>query len=796
MDNKKRRHSSFLREGYDPIGEHDKGTEIKNQEKTKEEEMEEADQVELTAAHDFKKDAATEAEMQDRHSERLRFSEMATSYGAFAPIRSRGSILRRAHHQCMTMDESFGSHERRQHRDSTTSFGPCGNEFSFLRKKDSIGSYPSLSSQDRQSKKYRRKQSVLSITVSQGSEGGGNRNFTEFEDPNSPPPRRKRGDSVCSIGSVGGPLLKPSLMATGIMFSQCQKQKQWLMAIHASHPDEVVPMLKKPVLFVDEGGNLTKEAVVSWIKENLLLVLTILGVICGIGFGALARRFEYTADHVMLVSFPGEIMMRMLKMLILPLIISSIITGLSCLDTGSSGKMGSCALGYYFSTTILAACLGITMVTTIHPGDPSILVGGTQTSKGNAEEPQILDALLDIVRNMFPDNLVMASFSSTKTVYKKVKPTVRQTNETLEALNATFLNGTAINSTIVEDKYVRSLVHSDGMNVMGLIVFCVVFGSLIGQMQQGKLMVDFFIILNDVVMKMVELIMWYSPFGIMSLVVGQIMSIEDLRETAQMLGLYMMTVICGLFIHAILTLPTIYFLFTRKNPATFFKGMVQAWITALGTGSSSATLPITFRCLEENNKIDKRVTRFVLPVGATINMDGTALYEAVGSIFIAQMYGIHLGPGQLVTVSLTSTLASIGAASIPSAGLVTMLLVLTALGLPTENASLIFAVDWILDRVRTSINVLGDAFGAGIVAHLCREELERMGPAQPSIEMLDRVESGMIPTHSPSAPSPQPMLASPIQGPPKDLLPGSDKGNGQLPLGEHQQRSPNSETQI
>ncbi|XP_037783057.1 excitatory amino acid transporter-like [Penaeus monodon] len=541
--------------------------------------------------------------------------------------------------------------------------------------------------------------------------------------------------------------------------------------------------------------------VASWMKENLLLMLTVLGVVFGIAIGAMARMVEYSEDTVMLVAFPGEIMMRMLKMLILPLIISSIITGLSCLDTGSSGKMGSRALCYYFSTTILAAVLGITMVTTIHPGDPSILVGGSRPSKEPAEEPQILDALLDIIRNMFPDNLVMASFSSTKTIYKKVEATVVRANETLDAVNGT-MNGT-MNGTATEDKYVRSLINSEGTNVMGMIVFCVAFGSLIGQMQQGKLMVDFFIILNDVVMKMVELIMWYSPFGIMCLVIGQIMSIEDLRETAQMLGLYMLTVICGLFVHAVITLPMIYFLVTRKNPATFFRGMVQAWITALGTGSSSATLPITFRCLEENNKVDKRVTRFVLPVGATINMDGTALYEAVGSIFIAQMYDKHWGPGRASFnaiapfFSLTSTLASIGAASIPSAGLVTMLLVLTALGLPTENVSLIFAVDWILDRVRTSINVLGDAFGAAIVEHLCKEELERMGPAQPSIEMLDRVESGMIPTHTPMAASPQPTLASPIQGgPPKDLVAMADKGNGQLSWGNNPDKSPNSETQI
>ncbi|XP_063872264.1 excitatory amino acid transporter-like isoform X2 [Scylla paramamosain] len=537
----------------------------------------------------------------------------------------------------------------------------------------------------------------------------------------------------------------------------------------------------------------------SWVKENLLLVMTILGVVLGVLAGAFARTLEYSSQTVMLVSFPGEIMMRMLKMLILPLIISSIITGLSCLDTGSSGKMGSRALCYYFSTTILAASLGITMVTSIHPGDPSILVGESQQTlkEKSEEEPQVLDALLDIVRNMFPDNLVMASFSSTKTVYKEVH-VAPKLNETLELLNETMrslLNDTTLNDTSPQTKYERSLTSSEGTNVMGMIVFCVAFGSLIGRMPQGKLMVDFFIILNDVVMKMVELIMWYSPFGIMSLVIGQIMSIEDLRETAQMLGLYMLTVIAGLFVHAMFTLPLMYFMVTRKNPATFFKGMVQAWITALGTGSSSATLPITFRCLEENNKIDKRVTRFVLPVGATINMDGTALYEAVGSIFIAQMYGIHLGPGELVTVSLTSTLASIGAASIPSAGLVTMLLVLTAIGLPTEHVSLIFAVDWILDRVRTSINVLGDAFGAGIVMHLCREELERMGPAQPSIEMLDRVESGLLPPHTPVAVSPQPPV-SPSQTSQKDLVAMTEKGNGQLCWGSNPDKGTNSETQI
>ncbi|XP_045110363.1 excitatory amino acid transporter-like isoform X2 [Portunus trituberculatus] len=693
-------------------------------------------------------------------------------------------------------EQSTGGSERLTKRESLTTFVLPSAAESSQSRKDSSSSI--LFSHDRQSRRVRRKPSLMSLTTSQSSEPGITRQFTQFDETSLSSTLMKR-DSIASCTSVQGTILKPSIMAQGEMFSKCNKQKQWLMAIHASDPDETLPMLTKPVFLINDGGKITKQTVSSWVKENLLLVMTILGVVLGVLAGAFARTLEYSSQTVMLVSFPGEIMMRMLKMLILPLIISSIITGLSCLDTGSSGKMGSRALCYYFSTTILAAALGITMVTSIHPGDPSILVGESQQTlkEKSEEEPQVLDALLDIVRNMFPDNLVMASFSSTKTVYKEVH-VAPKVNETLELLNDTMrslLNDTTLNDTSPQTKYERSLTSSEGTNVMGMIVFCVAFGSLIGRMPQGKLMVDFFIILNDVVMKMVELIMWYSPFGIMSLVIGQIMSIEDLRETAQMLGLYMLTVIAGLFVHATFTLPFMYFMVTRKNPATFFKGMVQAWITALGTGSSSATLPITFRCLEENNKIDKRVTRFVLPVGATINMDGTALYEAVGSIFIAQMYGIHLGPGELVTVSLTSTLASIGAASIPSAGLVTMLLVLTAIGLPTEHVSLIFAVDWILDRVRTSINVLGDAFGAGIVMHLCREELERMGPAQPSIEMLDRVESGLLPPHTPVAVSPQPPV-SPSQTSQKDLVAMTEKGNGQLCWGSNPDKGTNSETQI
>ncbi|KAK3917625.1 Excitatory amino acid transporter 2 [Frankliniella fusca] len=441
----------------------------------------------------------------------------------------------------------------------------------------------------------------------------------------------------------------------------------------------------------------------QWFRENILLGLTITGVLVGIILGFFGRLAGPTPETIALMSFPGEVLMRVLKMMILPLIISSLIAGMAQLDARCSGRMGFRALVYYMVTTVLAAIVGIVVVLVIHPGDPS----AKSIPHGSmAGDPRVstLDAILDIIRNMFPENLVQACFQQVQTSVKEVPATYNK-------------------PAIVE----RTLVYKDGTNVMGMIVFCLAFGLLAGQMgRRGRIMVEFFVVLNDIIMKLVGIMMWYSPFGIMCLIAGKIMSIANMASTAQQLGLYMVTVVLGLLVHGLVTLPVIYWTVTRKNPATFFRGMLQAWVTAVGTASSAATLPVTFQCLEENNGIDKRVTRFVVAVGATVNMDGTALYEAVAAIFIAQMNGIQLGIGDIITVSLTATLASIGAASIPSAALITMLLVLTALGLPTSDVSLLFAVDWLLDRIRTSINVLGDGFGAGIVYHLSKDELDRM----------------------------------------------------------------------
>ncbi|XP_072021270.1 excitatory amino acid transporter 2-like [Amphiura filiformis] len=283
-------------------------------------------------------------------------------------------------------------------------------------------------------------------------------------------------------------------------------------------------------------------------------------------------------------------------------------------------------------------------------------------------------------------------------------------------------NVTSIKVVTWESTYVYN------MNIMGLVVFSIAFGIVLGRMHshQAQVVVDMFQGVNDAVMLLVLVIMWYAPIGIFFLIAGSMAEVDDWGDILTKLGLYMATVFTGLAIHGLVILPGLYFIITRKNPYSYLLGVSQALVTALGTSSSSATLPITIGCLEDNNKIDPRVVRFVLPVGATINMDGTALYEAVAAIFIAQMNNISLNFAEIITVSLTATFASIGAAGIPQAGLVTMVIVLSAVGLPTDDIALILAVDFILDRFRTMVNVEGDSLGAGIVAHLSKKELAMM----------------------------------------------------------------------
>ncbi|MBN3301123.1 EAA1 protein, partial [Amia calva] len=462
--------------------------------------------------------------------------------------------------------------------------------------------------------------------------------------------------------------------------------------------------------------NITKDDVKGFLRRNAFVLFTIAAVIVGIMLGFALRPYKMSYREMKYFSFPGELLMRMLQMLVLPLLVSSLITGMAALDSRASGKMGMRAVVYYMTTTIIAVFIGIIMVLIIHPGKGS---KDEFTRQSKIEQVSPADAFLDLIRNMFPPNLVQACTQQFKTQYGKRIIHVKMT------VNDTLFNLTNTSQEIQREEVIPVSGSVNGVNALGLVVFSMCFGLIIGSMkEQGRALREFFESFNEAIMRLVAIIMWYAPLGILFLIAGKIVEMEDISMMGGQLGMYTITVIIGLLIHGVFVLPTLYFVITRRNPFVFIAGILQALITALGTSSSSATLPITFKCLEENNKVDKRVTRFVLPVGATINMDGTALYEALAAIFIAQVNGMEMNFGQIITISITATAASIGAAGIPQAGLVTMVIVLTSVGLPTDDITLIIAVDWFLDRLRTTTNVLGDSIGAGIVEYLSRHELQ------------------------------------------------------------------------
>uniref|UniRef100_A0A914HW49 Amino acid transporter n=1 Tax=Globodera rostochiensis TaxID=31243 RepID=A0A914HW49_GLORO len=401
-------------------------------------------------------------------------------------------------------------------------------------------------------------------------------------------------------------------------------------------------------------------------RAHLLLSLTISSVFVGLVLGFALRSFQLSSETVRLVNFPGEIFMQVLKMMILPLIFSSLVSALAQMDAREMASFLS------FHSALFKFYTGVLLVLAIHPGDPSIK---QDLAYLEVQHPPIspLDTFLDVVRNMFPENVVQASLQRVQTKYFSPKKGTPQ----------------KILQQMTQQKH----------------------GGTPGQNRTA------------VIMQLVGAFMWLTPFGIVSLISGNLLELDDLSDTAAMLLLYVITVLAGLAAHALVTMPCLYFVFTRRNPFKIVRGMLQALVTAFGTASGGAALPVSMRCMEENLGVDRRITRFVLPLGSTINMDGNALYEAVAVIFIAQLNNVTLTLAEVITVSFIATIASLGLNSVP-AGLVSIFVILSTVGLPVKDIPLIITTDWLLDRIRTSINVLGDAFVASTVSHYLKGRLE------------------------------------------------------------------------
>lgn len=367
-------------------------------------------------------------------------------------------------------------------------------------------------------------------------------------------------------------------------------------------------------------------------------------------------------------TFVGQLFLRLLKLIVLPLIIVSVISGIQGIGSPEKlGKIGTRTVGYYVATSFVAVVIGLVVVNIIKPGK-----GLNLSVTGEAElEPK---PLLDVFRDIVPSNFFEALSNG----------------DMLPVIFTSIVFGLALLLVGEAGEPVRKLIDS----------------------------------LNEVVFKLTDWVMKTAPVGVAALLVDTLLDpkLADLTTFFVNLGGYSVTVLLGLFLHGFVFLPLMLLFVAKRNPLDYIRSLSPALLTAFSTASSSATYPVTRDCVVDDAEVSRESADFVLPLGATINMDGTALYEAVAAVFIANAIGIDLTFAQQVVIVITATLAAIGAAGVPSAGLVTMIIVLESVGLPAAGYGLVVAVDRILDMCRTSINVWGDSVGAAVVDQLTPDD--------------------------------------------------------------------------
>jgi Na+/H+-dicarboxylate symporter len=430
----------------------------------------------------------------------------------------------------------------------------------------------------------------------------------------------------------------------------------------------------------------------------------VLGVVVGVlaNVSGLAQTAGWTEGVAPVLNFVGNGFIRAITMIVIPLVVASLLLGVASLgDIAKLGRMGGKTLGYYLTTTAISITIGLTLALLIKPGSriapetrDQLALEFSGDASGRLALAEGRQGTWDVLLNMIPNNPVAAA--------------------------------------------------AEG-NLLPLIIFVMIFGAALSLVaaEPRDAVLRVFRGINDASMVVIDWIMKLAPYAVFALIAVVISRFG--MDVLGSLAIYTGVVALGLLTHAVLTYGTFVTVLARLNPLDFFRRIREVPLIAFSTSSSNATLPVTMEKAEENLGVSKSVSSFVLPLGATINMDGTALYQGVATVFIAQVYGIELGLAALLTIILTATMASIGAAGVPSAGIITLILVLQSVGLADQVAvgiALILGVDRLLDMLRTAVNVTGDLSCAAFVARSEGEELVPRPRDHPvAIAPLDRPEA-------------------------------------------------------
>ena len=418
-----------------------------------------------------------------------------------------------------------------------------------------------------------------------------------------------------------------------------------------------------------------------------ILIAIVLAAIAGSLSGTEAGIGPLTFHGV--YEFIGTIFIKALKMVIVPLIFSSIVVGITGIGRAEDlGRLGAKTIGLYLVTGLLAVLVGLAFVNTVRPGfdngapvgEQLALQAGAQDVRQNLESSGGFGELVKMFERMVPENVVATASS----------------------------NG----------------------DLLALIFFALLFGFFIARVgdEHAEPLFNFWNAVFEVMMKITELIMRFAPIGVFGLVASVVA--ETGFDAVRPLGVFALTVVAALLTHALLVMPLLVWLLARVNPWRLYRAMSPALLTAFSTASSSGTLPVTLDCMEKNAGISNRISSFVLPLGATVNMNGTALYECMAVMFLAQAYGVELGFATQFLIVVSALITSIGVAGVPSASMVAIGMILTAVGIPVEAMGVLFVFDRVLDMLRTSVNVLGDGATALVVARMQGEQTLLASPAQ------------------------------------------------------------------
>tara|TARA_B100000886_G_C20418520_1_gene490347 strand:+ start:1224 stop:2522 length:1299 start_codon:yes stop_codon:yes gene_type:complete len=409
----------------------------------------------------------------------------------------------------------------------------------------------------------------------------------------------------------------------------------------------------------------------------------IIGLILGLAYGIFSASFNWGVFTTNWIAPIGIIFINLLKLIAMPLVLSSLITGVASLsDLKKLSRIGGKTIGIYLATTAVAVTIGLASVNLIKPGDKI-----PHSIKNNLQLTYEEDALrkaktVEDVKNRGP-----------------LQPFI-------DMIPSNFFNSASSNKNMLQIVFIAMFIG------VGLIKV---------PDEKGRALKEFFESLNYVVIRLVDIIMLIAPFGVFALISQTINKVagdnpSEILELLSALGFYMIAVVAGLIVHAIITYAGLLKTLTSMPLKMFYKGIAPAQLLAFSTSSSGATLPVTMERCEDELGVSEEVSSFVLPLGATINMDGTALYQAVAAVFIAQTIGMSLDLGAQLTIVITTVLASIGTAAVPGAGIVMLVIILESVGVPSAGIALILGVDRILDMLRTCVNVTGDATVSVIIA--------------------------------------------------------------------------------